>query len=147
MRFMIIRKADTETESDADFSPSAELIRDMTDYNEALLNAGVLRGGDGLFPSSHGARVSFSNGKPNITDGPFAEAKELIAGYTLIEVASLEEAKAWARKWPVLDGHGNVQLELRRVYTAEDFEGKMDLETSLREKRIFEEAAKLVDAS
>lgn len=119
MLFMIIRKADAETE--AGVMPSTQLIEDMTAYNEQLSAAGVLRGGEGLLPSARGARIAFSGGKPNIVDGPFAEARELIAGFTLIEVGSYEEALEWVRKWPPLDGHGNVQLELRQVATAADF--------------------------
>jgi len=119
MLFMIIRKADAETE--AGVMPSTQLIEDMTAYNEQLSAAGVLRGGEGLLPSARGARITFSGGKPNIVDGPFAEARELIAGFTLIEVGSYEEALGWVRQWPPLDGHGNVQLELRQVATAADF--------------------------
>ncbi len=119
MRFMIIRKADAETE--AEVMPSTELIAAMTAYNEKLVAAGVMVGGDGLRASRHGARISFSNGRPTVVDGPFAEAKELIAGYTVIDVASYEEALEWARQWPVEDGNGNAQLELRRFVSAEDF--------------------------
>ena len=119
MHFMIIRKADTETE--AGVMPTTELIEKMTEYNEKLAKAGVLRGGEGLLPSSKGARITFSGGKPTVLDGPFAEAKELIAGFTLIEVASYEEALGWVRQWPSIDGHGNVELELRQVASAADF--------------------------
>ncbi len=94
MRFMIIRKADAETESET--SPAgpqhAQLLQDMMAYNQAMLDAGIMRGGQGLKPSSAGARVQFKGGKPTVTDGPFAEAKELIAGFTLIEVKSKEVA-------------------------------------------------------
>ncbi|MEJ8857173.1 YciI family protein [Variovorax robiniae] len=125
MRFMIIRKADAETESET--SPAgpehAQLLKDMMAYNQAMLDAGIMRGGQGLKPSSAGARVQFKNGKPTVTDGPFAEAKELIAGFTLIEVKSKEEALEWMRRWPASDGHGNVSLELRQLYELEDFEG------------------------
>jgi PhnB protein len=118
MRFMIIRKADAETE--AAVMASEELIEAMARYNEELIDAGVMRGGDGLHPSSRGARVKFSNGTPLVTDGPFTEAKELIAGYTLIEVGSREEAVEWAKRWPTLDGHGNVELEIRQLYELEE---------------------------
>lgn len=127
MRFMIIRKADAETEAEsgpADGGNPAEmeaLMAQMMSYNEEMAKAGVLVGGDGLAPSSRGARISFSGGKPTVVDGPFAEAKELVAGYTLIQVASKAEAIEWVKKWPPLDGHGNVQLELRQIYEAEDF--------------------------
>ena len=116
MRFMIIRKADAETESET--SPAgpqhAQLLKDMMAYNRTMLDAGIMRGAEGLKPSSAGARVQFKDGKPTVTDGPFAEAKELIAGFTLIEVKSKEEALEWVRRWPASDGHGNVSLELRR---------------------------------
>ena len=123
MRFMVIRKADAETE--AETGPTAgvstELITQMMAYNEMLVNAGVMVSGDGLHPSVRGARVKFSNGKPRVTDGPFAEAKELVASYSIWECASREEAIEWLKKWPLLDGHGNVELELRQIYAAEDF--------------------------
>lgn len=118
MRFMIIRKADAETE--AGVMASEELIEAMARYNEEMLDAGVLLGGDGLQPSSKGARIRFENGKRLITDGPFTEAKEMIAGYTLIQVASREEALEWVKRWPALDGHGNVELELRQLYELSD---------------------------
>ena len=119
MRFVIIRKADADTEAGA--LPTRELVSDMLAYNDELAKAGLLRGGDGLRPSSTGVRVSFENGTPTITDGPFAEAKELVAGFTIIEAASQEEALEWVRRWPVSDGRGNVQLELRQLVEPEDF--------------------------
>ena len=119
MRFMIIRKADRDTEASA--KPTQALVTAMMKYNEEMVNAGVLIGGDGLKPTSRGARISFSRGKPTVIDGPFAEAKELVAGYTLIDVDSREEAIAWASRWPAEDGNGNVQLELRELYEADDF--------------------------
>jgi len=119
MRFMIIRKADAETE--AGVMPSAQLVADMMAYNEQMIRAGVMVAGDGLRPSRDGARISFKDGKPTIVDGPFAEAKELIAGYTMIQVRDKDEALEWVRRWPAIDGHGNVQLELRRLYETDDF--------------------------
>lgn len=118
MRFMIIRKADAETEAGA--KASEELIEAMARYHEELIDAGILRGGDGLHPTARGARIKFSNGTPLVTDGPFTEAKELIAGYTLIEVGSREEAIEWARRWPTLDAGGNVELEIRQMYELEE---------------------------
>jgi hypothetical protein len=132
MRFMIIRKADAETEAEA--MPSSELIEAMTAYNEKLVAAGVMVGGDGLKSSRYGAKVSFSNGKPTIVDGPFAEAKELIAGYTVIDVASYEEAIEWVKQWPPEDGNGNVQLELRRFVSMEDFGDALTPELQAREQ-------------
>lgn len=119
MRFMIIRKADPQTEAWA--KPSMALVDAMMAYNEEMIRAGVMLGGDGLKPSARGARIKFSRGKPKVTDGPFAEAKELVAGYTIIQVASREEALEWVKKWPVEDGDGEVELELRELYEADDF--------------------------
>ena len=119
MRFMIIRKADPDTE--AGVMPGEALIDAMQRYNEAMVNAGVLLAGAGLKPSAQGARVSFRNGTPTVVDGPFTEAKELIAGVSIIQVASKDEALEWMRRWPQIDGGGNVQLELRPLYELEDF--------------------------
>lgn len=119
MRFMIIRKADPQTEAWA--KPSKALVDAMMAYNEEMIRAGVMLGGDGLKPSSRGARIKFSRGKPKVIDGPFAESKELVAGYTIIQVGSREEALAWVKRWPVEDGDGEVELELRELYEADDF--------------------------
>jgi len=121
MRFVIIRKADADTE--AAVPATEELFAAMMKYNEELADAGALLGGDGLQPSSKGARVKFSGGRPTVIDGPFTEAKELVAGFTLIDVASKEEAIEWAKRWPPLDGNGEVELEIRQLYEAEDFAG------------------------
>jgi len=120
MRFMVIRKADAETEAEAGPAPDADLVEAMMKYNAELIAAGVMLAGDGLQPSSKGARVKFRNGTPTVTDGPFTEAKELIAGYSIFNVASKQEAIEWLKKWPTLDGHGNVELELRQLYELED---------------------------
>ena len=117
MQFMVIRKADAETE--AGVMPSPQVIDDMTSYNEKLVKRGVMKGGGGLLSSVKGARVSFANGKPTVIDGPFAEAKELIAGYSIIEAASLAEVIEMVKDWPQSDGHGNVQIEIRQIATAE----------------------------
>ena len=119
MRFMIIRKADPNTEPGA--LPGEALIAAMGEYNEKMVKAGVMLAGDGLQPSTKGARVKFSKGKPAITDGPFAEAKELIAGYSIIQVNSKQEAIDWVKRWPQLDGDGNVEIEIRQLYELEDF--------------------------
>ncbi len=118
MQFLVIRKADAETE--AGVLPSKELIDDMTSYNEGLVRSGQMKSGAGLMPSARGARVSFSRGKPTVIDGPFAEAKELIAGFSLIEAGSLAEVVELVKQWPQRDGHGNVQIEIRQIVTAED---------------------------
>ena len=119
MRFMIIRRADKETESGV--MPSEELLAAMANYNEQLVKAGVMLQGDGLHPSSKGARVKFSRGTPHVIDGPFSEAKELIAGFTMIEVRSREEAIEWVKRWPALDGGGEVEIEIRQVFELSDF--------------------------
>ncbi|HYI12908.1 MAG TPA: YciI family protein [Thermoanaerobaculia bacterium] len=118
-KFMIIRKADEETEAGA--MPSEQLVSDMMRYNEQLVEAGMMIGGDGLHPTSNAARIRFHNGAPTVIDGPFTEAKELIAGYTLVQANSRDEVIEWAKRWPASDAHGNVQLEIRQVYTVEDF--------------------------
>jgi hypothetical protein len=119
MRFMIIRKADADTE--AGMMPSEELIAAMARYHEELVNAGVMLAGDGLKPSAKGARVRFSGGRPSVIDGPFAETKELVAGYSIIQVESLEEAVRWVERWPAIDGGGNVEIEIRPLYELSDF--------------------------
>ena len=118
MRFMIIRKADESTEAGA--VASEELIAAMGRYNEELVKAGVMRSGEGLKPSSFGARVKFTGGRPTVVDGPFAETKELVAGFSLFEVASKEEAIEWIKRWPPEDGDGNVEIEIRPLYELED---------------------------
>ena len=117
MRFMIIRKADKNTE--AGKLPSREQIAAMLKYNEEMAKAGIFLDGVGLQPSSRGTRMTSTSGKRTITDGPFTEAKELIAGFTMIQARSLEEAIAWVKRWPLEDG--DVELEIRQVFEAEDF--------------------------
>lgn len=137
MRFMIIRKADADTE--AGTMPSEELLAAMGAYNEEMAEAGVLVSGEGLAPSSAGARVEFCDGTPSVTDGPFTETKELIAGFTMIEVDSFDDALGWVKKWPALDAGGNVRLELRRVFTADDFGEEFTPELREREEKLREE--------
>ena len=122
MKFMMLLKADARTE--AGELPTREQLSRMGRYNQELLDAGVLLDGAGLHPSSRGARVTWKQGVPAVIDGPFAETKELIAGYWMIKVDSLDEAIAWAKKAPfdLLPQHaGQPQIELRRVYELEDF--------------------------
>ena len=118
MRFMIIRKGDADTE--AGVMPTAELARQMMDYHEEMGRHLNILGGDGLQPTSKGAKVKFNKGKPLVVDGPFTETKEIIAGYTLVEAESLEQVVAWAKRWPCLDADGEVELEIRQVYEFED---------------------------
>jgi len=139
MRFMIIRRADEETE--AGTLPTQELVDAMMRYNEQMMNAGVMTGGDGLQPTSKGALVRFQDGRPTVMDGPFAEAKELIAGYTLIQVNSREEALEWMKRWPVEDAHGHVTLELRQLYEADDFGEEFTPALRAQEERFREREA------
>ena len=117
MRFMIIVKADKNSE--AGILPSTELLTAMGKYNEELVKAGVMLAGEGLHPSSKGARVKFSGSKRTVIDGPFAETKELIAGYSILEVRSKEEAIEWVKRWPPEDG--DVEIEIRQMFELEDF--------------------------
>jgi len=138
MQFLVIRKADAETE--AGVKPSPQLIDDMTSFNAKLVERGMMKSGAGLLPSSKGARVSFTNGKPSVIDGPFAEAKELIAGFSLIEAGSLEEVIDMVKDWPRSDGHGNVQVEIRQIATAEDL-GFSDEQQKRYDRMVEQEAA------
>jgi hypothetical protein len=138
MRFMIIRKADKSTE--AGVMPSEALLAAMLKYNEELMKAGVLLQGEGLQPSSKGFRVSTNNGKPTVVDGPFTETKELIAGFTMIQVRSREEAIEWVKRWPAEDG--DAVLEVRQVFEADDFGAEFTPELREREERLREQTAK-----
>jgi hypothetical protein len=138
MRFMIIRKADKNTE--AGVLPSQELLAAMMEYNEELVKAGVMLQGEGLQPSSKGVRVKLTAGKPTVVDGPFTEAKELIAGFTMIQVRSKEEAIEWVKRWPVEDG--DVELEIRQVFEAEDFGEEFTPELRAQEERLRAQAAR-----
>ena len=120
MRFMMIVKANKDSE--AGVMPSEELLSAMGKYNEELMKAGVLLDGAGLKPTSKGARVRFSGGKPTVIDGPFTEAKELIAGYWIIQVKSREEGIEWAKRAPAPHGpHQDSEIELRQFFEMDDF--------------------------
>ena len=119
MRFMIIRRADRQTEAGA--LPDEQMLTVMGNYMKEISDAGVLLGGEGLKPTSEGARVKFTKGTPHVIDGPFAETKELIAGYLLLEARSMDEAIAWAKKWPALDAQGELELEIRQLFEEDDF--------------------------
>ena len=133
MRFMIIRKADKDTE--AGVLPSKELLEAMLKYNEELVNAGVMLAGEGLQPSSKGARVKFSGSKRTVIDGPFTEAKELIAGFWLIEVKSKEEAIEWVKRCPNPTGEEG-EIEIRQVFEADDFGAALTPELREQEERL-----------
>lgn len=131
MRVMVLVKATPETE--ASQMPTEAELAEMGRYNEALANAGIMLGGEGLHPSSKGVRISFDEGKPSVTDGPFAETKELIAGYWLWKVDSMDEAVEWAKRAPF--GPGD-QLEIRQVFGPEDFGEAYTPEIREQEERI-----------
>ena len=129
MRFMIIVKATKESEAGLFPDNKEHLIAEMASYHEAMAQAGVLLDGSGLKPSSQGLRLTWSGGRRTITDGPFAETKELIAGYTLIQVKSREEAIEWAKRMPAPDGSGaDCEIELRPLYELEDLGPSEQLE-------------------
>jgi len=115
MRFMMIVKADKNSE--AGVLPDEKILADMAKFNEEMVKAGVMLAGEGLQASSKGARVRFAGGKPSVTDGPFTETKELVAGFWLIQVKSKAEAIEWARRVPFQEG----EVEVRQVFELEDF--------------------------
>jgi hypothetical protein len=133
MRVMVIIKADKNTE--AGVPPSRELLTEMGKFNEELVKAGVMLAGEGLHPSSKGARVKFSGAKRTVTDGPFTETKELIAGFWLWQVKSLEEAIAWVKRCPNPTGADAV-IEIRPVFEVEDFGAELTPELREQEHRL-----------
>ena len=138
MRFMIIVKATKDSE--AGIMPSEKLLAEMGKFNEELAKAGVLLAGDGLHPSSKGARVRFSGSKRTVIDGPFSETKELIAGFWLWEVKSKEEAIEWVKRCP--NPHNvDSEIEIRQVFEAEDFGAEFTPELREQEARIRAQAA------
>ena len=122
--------------------PSEKLLADMGKFNEELVRAGVMLAGEGLHPSSKGVRVRFSAGKRTVVDGPFAETKELIAGFWLWRVNSIQEAIDWVKRWPALDADGEVEIEIRPLYEADDFGAEFTPELREAEERMRAEAAK-----
>ena len=133
MRFMILVKADKNSE--AGVLPDEKLLTAMGKYNEELAKAGVLLMGEGLHPSSKGARVMFSGSKRTVIDGPFAETKELIAGFWLWQVKSKEEAIEWVKRCPI-PHHTETEIEIRQVFEAEDFGPAFTPERREQEKRL-----------
>jgi hypothetical protein len=138
MRFMVIVKANKESE--AGVMPDQKLLADMGKYNEELVKAGVMLAGEGLHPSSKGARVMFSGSKRSVTDGPFSETKELIAGYWLFQTKSLEEAIEWVKRAPN-PSKGKSEIEIRQVFESEDFGAEFTPELREQEERILKQAA------
>lgn len=121
MRFMVIVKATPESEK-LGAMPSNEMLLAMGKYNEELVRAGVMLDGAGLHPSADGARVNFDSGKTSVTDGPFTETKELVAGFWMWDCKSLEEAIEWAKRCPAEPNDPSSHLEIRRVFENEEFE-------------------------
>jgi hypothetical protein len=131
MRCLVIVKANKESEAGA--LPSTEILTAMGKYNEELVKAGVMLAGEGLHPSTKGKRVKFSGAKPLVTDGPFAETKELIAGFWLWQVRSMEEAVEWLKRAPF---GGGAEIEIRPVFEAEDFGAQLTPELREQEERL-----------
>lgn len=134
MRVMVIVKATRDSE--AGVMPSEKLLAEMGKFNEELVKAGVMLAGEGLHPSSKGKRVVFSGGKKSVMDGPFAETKELIAGFWLWQVKSIEEAVAWAKRCPDPMPGEEAVLEIRPVFEAEDFGAELTPELRAQEERL-----------
>jgi hypothetical protein len=139
MRFMVMIRADKDTE--AGVMPSEKLLAEMTRYNEELVKAGVMLAGEGLHPSSKGARVRFSGTKRSVIDGPFVETKELIAGFWIFQVKSKEEAIEWVKRCPnPLDGESVI--EIRQIFEADDFGAEFTPELREAEERMRQQIAK-----
>jgi len=136
MRFMVLVPGSPESE--AGEMPSTELLGDMTKYNEELVRSGVMLAGEGLHPTSRGARVRFEGSERSVTDGPFTEAKEIVAGYWIWECASRDEAIEWLKRAPF---DGGVEIELRQVFDAEDFGEQLTPELREANERLREQAA------
>ena len=139
MKFMVIVKASAASE--AGVMPSEKLFTDMGNFNEELVKAGVMLAGEGLHPSSKGARIRFNGNQRTVIDGPFTETKELVAGFWLIEVGSKEEAIEWFKRCP--NPHNEEsEIEIRQIFEAEDFGAEFTPELREQEQRLREKAAK-----
>ena len=134
MRFMVIVKATKDSE--AGVLPSPKLLEDMGKFNEELVKAGVMLAGEGLHPSSRGARVRFSGDKRTVVDGPFTESKELIAGFWLFQTRTLAEAIEWVKRSPHPHPGSDTEIEIRQVYEAEDFGPALSPELKEAEERL-----------
>ena len=137
MRVMVIVKASKESE--AGEMPSEQLLRDMGNFNEQLVKAGIMQAGEGLHPTSKGKRVRFSGSSKTVIDGPFAETKELIAGYWIWKVKSMDEAVDWLKRAPF---DGGAEVEIRPIFEAEDFGKEFTPELRAQEDRLRAEMAK-----
>jgi len=133
MRFMVMVKATQETE--AGVMPDEKMLTEMGRYNEELVKAGVMLAGEGLHPTSRGARVKFSGSRRTVVEGPFADAKDLIAGFWLWQVKSKEEAIEWAKRCPNPTG-AEGELEIRQIFEAEDFGAALTPELKAQEERL-----------
>ena len=140
MRFMVMVKANKDSE--AGVMPSKEMLESMGKFNEEMVKAGVMLAGEGLQASSKGARIRFNQGKPTVTDGPFTESKELIAGFWIIQVKSKQEAIEWMKRCPPPMGNGAGELEIRQVFEASDFGAELTPELREAEERMREQYAK-----
>lgn len=137
MKVMVIVKANTDSE--AGVMPTEQMLTEMGNYNEELVKAGILLAGEGLHPSSKGVRIKFSGTNRTVTDGPFTETKELIAGFWLWQVSAMAEAIEWVKRCPMQDS----ELEIRPLFVAEDFGAAFTPELQEQEERIRAEAEKL----
>jgi hypothetical protein len=135
MRFMVLVPGNAESE--AGVMPSTELLEEMTKYNEELAKAGVMLSGEGLHPTSKGAKVRFEGGNRTVIDGPFTEAKEIVAGYWIWECKSRDEAIEWLKRAPF---DGGTEIELRQIFEADDFGDQLTPELREREDRLREQA-------
>ena len=143
MRFMVIVKATKNSE--AGMLPSQELLTEMGRFNEELVKAGVMLAGEGLHPSSRGARVRFAGGKRTVVDGPFAETKELVAGFWLWQCKSMQEAIEWVKRCPDPMPGEDAEIEIRQIFEAEDFGAEFTPELRAQEDRVRAEATRLAD--
>jgi len=133
MRFMILMHADKHSE--AGIMPDHDILTRMGNFNEELVNAGIMLAGEGLHPSSKGSRVTFAGGKTTVVDGPFAETKELIAGFWMWQCKSKDEAIAWVKRVPTIPG-AETMIEIRQVFEAEDFGAEFTPEARAQEERL-----------
>jgi hypothetical protein len=134
MKFIVMVKASPASE--AGVMPSEKLLREMGQFNEELVKAGVMLAGEGLHPSSRGARIRFNGSERTVIDGPFTETKELVAGFWLIEVKSKEEAIEWMKRCPNPHEEGESEVEIRQVFTADDFGAEFTPELRAQEDRL-----------
>ena len=139
MRFMVIVKATKNSE--AGFMPNEQLLTEMGKYNEELAKAGIMLAGDGLHPSSKGARVRFSGKNRTVVDGPFAETKELVAGFWIWQCKSLQEAIEWVKRCPNPMPGEDSDIEIRQLFEAEDFAENFTPEARERAQRVYEQVA------